>query len=281
MSTRLVLAIQEHINRLSPSERKLAQLLLDREHDMLTFSATELAEMAGVSKATAARLFRSLGYKDFNEVRLQAREERNLAPPFQPTLAAEQAPARPASIAGHLGLELTSLTQTFESLRSDTLSETAGLLARANRIWLLGLGMDEGLVRYVRPLLARIRPDVFILGAQNGVLAEDLAMTGSRDVLLIVATQPPGPVIEQVISYVATTRLDVVSIADVREAAWARRVSRVVLPCFGNAASEALSSAAVASMLHLLCLAVAERIGKQATQRAALIADIHDGFTAG
>ena len=83
MTTRLTLAIQEHFEQLPPSERKLAKLLLDRADDMLTFSATELAAMADVSKATAARLFRSLGYADFNEVRLQAREERNLAPPFQ------------------------------------------------------------------------------------------------------------------------------------------------------------------------------------------------------
>ena len=77
---RLSLAIQEHFEHLSPSERKLAELLLDRADDLLTYSASEMAAMAGVSKATAARLFRSLGYADFNEVRLQAREERTLTP---------------------------------------------------------------------------------------------------------------------------------------------------------------------------------------------------------
>ena len=83
MSTRLTLAIQEHFEKLSPSERRLATLLVDRADDLLAYSASEMAAMAGVSKATAARLFRSLGYADFNEVKLQARQERNLAPPFQ------------------------------------------------------------------------------------------------------------------------------------------------------------------------------------------------------
>src|SRR5262245_65191459 len=49
--------------------KKLAQLMLDREDDILTHSATEIAEMAGVSKATAARFFQHLGYADFNEVK--------------------------------------------------------------------------------------------------------------------------------------------------------------------------------------------------------------------
>ena len=61
MATRLALRIQEHFNELTPSEQKLASLLLDRPDEFLTFSATELAGLAGISKATAARLFQSLG----------------------------------------------------------------------------------------------------------------------------------------------------------------------------------------------------------------------------
>ena len=53
MTTRLTLAIQEHFDQLSPSERRLAALLLERSDDMLTYSATELAAMAEVSKASA------------------------------------------------------------------------------------------------------------------------------------------------------------------------------------------------------------------------------------
>ena len=118
MTTRLTLAIQEHLETLAPSERKLAALLLDRADEVLTYSASEMAAMAGVSKATAARLFRSLGYADFNEVRLQARQERNLAPPFSRT-AREAAPPRGGAptIAMHLAAESDSLARTFESLR--------------------------------------------------------------------------------------------------------------------------------------------------------------------
>ena len=62
MTTRLTLAIQERFDKLSPSERKLAALLLDRADDMLTFSATELAAMAEVSKdATFLARTASLG----------------------------------------------------------------------------------------------------------------------------------------------------------------------------------------------------------------------------
>ena len=113
MTTRLTLAIQEHFEQLSQSERKLATLLLQRADDLLTYSATELAGMAGVSKATAARLFRSLGYADFNEVRLQAREERNLAPPFHSAEGVHASPAQGHSIAAHLQAVAWDTAQAF------------------------------------------------------------------------------------------------------------------------------------------------------------------------
>ncbi len=275
MTTRLTLAIQEHFEQLSPSERKLAKLLLDRADDMLTFSATELAAMADVSKATAARLFRSLGYADFNEVRLQAREERNLAPPFQaPRLPGAAAPVRSHSISAHLQTESESLARTFESLRSDTLLAAASLLAKAPKVWLLGLGMDEGLMRFARPQLARIRPEVYALGMQSGVWAEDLAMAGPRDALLLIMTQPRDKAVDRLAAQAGTTRVQTVAVVDVRHSAWAQRFASVVLPCYSSSTDHAFSAMAAASMLQLLSHHVAMRLGKRAQQRQQLVDDI-------
>ena len=288
MTTRLTLAIQEHHGRLSPSERQLAELLLDHADDLLTYSATELASMAGVSKATAARLFRSLGYADFNEVRLQAREERNLAPPVLDRPPPRTAAPRPHSIAAHLQAEADALARTFESLRSDTLQAAADRVATAPRVWLLGLGADEGLVRLVRPALARVRPEVQLLGTQNGVWSEDLAMMRPRDVLLLVLTQPRTRVIERLATHAATTRLDTVAVVDLRNAAWARRACSVVLPCHGNGQDQGLVAAAsqgrstgdgdaaatAASMLMLLVRRATARLGTAARRRQEVVAQI-------
>ena len=66
MSTRLSLRIQERINRLTKSEQKLARVILESPTLIETHTATELASIADVSKATAARFFRALGYADFD-----------------------------------------------------------------------------------------------------------------------------------------------------------------------------------------------------------------------
>jgi len=138
----------------------------------------------------------------------------------------------------------------------------------------LGQGMDEGLVRFVRPQLARIRPDVHTLGMQGGVWAEDLAMTGPRDSLLLVMTQPRQQLIERLAVHAATTRVEIVAVVDVRHAAWAQRISKVVLPCYCAISDHAFSAMTATSMLHLLVQNVAVRLGKRANQRQQVIDDI-------
>ena len=49
--------IQDQYGALSGVERKLADVVLAREKDLLAYSATELAALAGVSKASTARFF--------------------------------------------------------------------------------------------------------------------------------------------------------------------------------------------------------------------------------
>ena len=133
MASRLVLRIQERFQKLTAGEQKLAQLMLDRQDDILTHSATQIAEMAGVSKATAARFFQHLGYADFNEVKLQAREERNRTEPYGYSVGSSDRMALGKAIGTHLELELANLTKTFEELRSDKVREAADLLMAAPR----------------------------------------------------------------------------------------------------------------------------------------------------
>src|SRR3954463_14428342 len=175
MATRLTLRIQEKSPRLTKTERNLAALLLENQALIETHTATELSALSGVSKATTARFFRNLGYTDFDEARMQAREERNRTQPYAYSQAAERVVLGRA-IGEHLELELANLTRTFEEMRSDTLTDAARLIADAPRAWCLGLGAEEPLARMARTTFSRLRPDVHLLGSQES-WAEDLAMT--------------------------------------------------------------------------------------------------------
>ncbi len=274
MSSRLVLRIQERFERLTAGEKKLAQLILDREDGVLTHSATELADMAGVSKATAARFFRHLGYADFGEVKQQAREERNRTEPYGLSVGVSEQLALGKAIGTHLDLELRNLTKTFEELRSDKIREAAEVINAAPRVWVLGLGAEEGLARYARLLLARLRHSVMILGINQGSWAEDLAMTGPKDALLVLTLPPRPPILEPILDYARTSRLNVVTLTDRQFMAEAQRFSQVVLPCHVSSFGLGPSHTAFASAIRLLAIALASVAGKSALQRDEIIAGI-------
>ena len=256
MASGLVLRIEERFSRLTAGEKKLAQLMLDREDDILTHSATAIAEMAGVSKATAARFFQHLGYADFNEVKAQAREERNRSEPYGLSVAGSEQLALGKAIGTHLELELRNLTKTFEELHSDRIREAAEVLKDAPRVWVLGLGAEEGI--------------------NQGSWAEDLAMTGPKDALLLITLPPRPAILAPILSYAETSRMSVVTIADRNYAIEAQRFSRVVLPCHVGSFGLGPSHTAISSAIRLLAVTYAALAGKSAEQRSEIIASIHE-----
>jgi DNA-binding MurR/RpiR family transcriptional regulator len=276
MASRLVLRIQERYQRLTAGEQKLARLIMDGQDDTLTHSATELAERAGVSKATAARFFQHLGYADFNEVKLQAREERNRTEPYGLSVGASEQIALGKTVGTHLDLELKNLTKTFEELRSDRVREAAEVINEAPRLWVLALGAEEGFARYARLLFARMRPQVMILGINQGSWAEDLAMTGPKDAVLLLTLPPRAKLLKPLIAYAETSRLSVITICDRAFALEAQRFSRAVLPCHVSSFGLGPSHTAVSSAIRLLAVTFAAVAGPSAMQRNDIIDGIHE-----
>lgn len=276
MSVRLSLRIQERFDKLSPAEQKLARLILERKDDMLTHSATEMANLAQVSKATAARLFRSLGYADFNEVREQSREERNRTEPYRFSSGIRTNGKLSKSIGDHLDLEIANITRTFEELRSDRLNQAADLIKAAPKVWLLGLGPEESIARHGRLLFARLRHDVMQIGLNQASWAEDLSMIGPRDALIAIALKPRPRILRPILEYAKTTRVNTIMLTDQVSVLWAQKYAKLVLPCHVASHSLGPSYTAISSAVRLLAITFEERIGDAAAERLDLIAQIHE-----
>ncbi|MEZ5826062.1 MAG: MurR/RpiR family transcriptional regulator, partial [Geminicoccaceae bacterium] len=255
MASRLVLRIQEKFTRLTSSEKKIGAILLEKQRLVETHTATELAALAGVSKATTARFFRSLGYTDFEEVRLQAREERNRREPY----AQMEAPARPTgsgrTLTEHLELEQNNLARTFEEMRSDLLPAIAGLIGAAPRIWFLGFGDEYGIARLGRSLFSRLRHGVHQIEASGQDWASELSMTGPHDVLVLLTFEPRPKLLPVLIAHARTTRMRLITITDHAYAAQAQRFSEIVLPCHIASYSLLPTHATMLSTLRLMAMA--------------------------
>ncbi|MFK7880801.1 MurR/RpiR family transcriptional regulator [Roseobacter sp.] len=267
MASRLILRIHEKHARLTSSEQKIASVLIENQGLIETHTATELANMAGVSKATTARFFRSLGYADFEEVRLQAREERNRTQPYSQKSAAPDQIILGRSIVDHLDLELRNLTRTFEELRSDRLPEIAGILSAAPRLWFLGFGTEDGAARIGKALFSRLRHDVHCLDGAGQDWASDLAMTGPRDALVLITLEFRPKLLRSLLSYARTSRMRIITLTDHGYQAQAERFSEMVLPCHVASYGMLNTHATVVSMLRLLAIAYAGQNATAVKQR--------------
>jgi DNA-binding MurR/RpiR family transcriptional regulator len=276
MASRLILRIQERSSSLTSSERKIAQALLQNQGLVETHTATELAARAGVSKATTARFFRSLGYADFEEVRLQAREERNRREPYSDLESISQPATFGRTISDHLELELRNLTRTFEELRSDLLPEIAQILETAPRIWFVGFGDEQGVARLGQSLFARLRHGVQELRGEGQTWANELSMTGPRDVLIVLTFEPRPKVLRSLLAHARTTRMRVITLTDHAYAAQAERFSEVVLPCHVASYGPFPTHATMLSVLRLIAVAYLGRNPEAVGQRISTLAAIDE-----
>ncbi|NIY77243.1 MurR/RpiR family transcriptional regulator [Thalassospira sp. HF15] len=268
MASRLILRIQEKQARLTSGEKKIAKTILENQDIIETHTATEIANLSGVSKATAARFFRSLGYADFEEVRLQAREERNQKQPYRQTVVSDSAVSLGRSIGDHLELELQNLTRSFEELSSYKLMETIDIVSSAPSVWFLGFGAEDGVARTGRAMFSRLRHGVHYISGIGQDWSSDLAMVGPRDALILLTLDTRPKVMRPIINYARTSRMRVVTLTDHSYERQAARFSDVVLPCHVASYGLLPTHATLLSMLRLMGIAYAGKNPESVKQRA-------------
>lgn len=276
MASRLILRIQEKFTRLTSSEQKIANVLMENQGLVETHTATELASLAGVSKATTARFFRSLGYSDFEEVRIQAREERNSRAPYGRFEARKETASLGRTLSEHLELEQRNLSRTFEEMRSDLLPEITAVLQSAPRIWFLGFGDEYGIARLGRTLFTRLRHGVHQIEGSGQDWAAELSMTGPRDVLILLSFEPRPRLLPTLLAHARTTRMRIITISDHAYAAQAQRFSDFVLPCHIASYGILPTHATMMSMLRLLALSYLGQNPEAVSQRIATLDAIND-----
>jgi DNA-binding MurR/RpiR family transcriptional regulator len=185
-------------------------------------------------------------------------------------------PEGAATVPIHLQVEMANLARTFEELRSDVLADIADQLAAAPRVWVVGLGPEAGLARHHTVHLARVRPAVHLISENAGTWAEELALTGPGDALIVIALRAWPKVIETILDFAGTTRLSALAVTDATNAARARRHGAVPLICHVSTPGPEASHTTVVSMLHLLAGALSARLAGKAQRRRELIADLRE-----
>jgi DNA-binding MurR/RpiR family transcriptional regulator len=271
----IVNRIQRHYEELPASERRLADLILDFPGEIAGYSATELAELAGASKAAASRLVRRLGFSSYEEARRSAREARNWGSPLY-LLSKEAAPRElDSQLKAHLERDIDNMVRTYGGLDAKQLDEIVGRLMSARRIWLMGYRNSHYLAAYARWQFIQVRDDVHLLPLGGETLAEYLASMTKDDLLVAIGFRRRLPELRRAMKSAANAGVTILYLTDpsVRDTAAA---ATWTLRCEVRGAGLFDSYPAAMSLLQLLSVAMVTRMGEAGRSRLKTIENLHE-----
>ncbi len=263
--------IQGQYDALSLVERKLADVVLAHEKDALAYSATELAALAGVSKASSARFFKRLGFSGFQAFRQHLREGAVLSSPLQ--RMAQQGTVGSA-LQQHIEQDAQRLQALTEEVSDDCVQSAVKTLLGARRIWVVGYRNGYMAAFYARALLTQVRTEVYLLNDATGEDAELLAEIGPQDVLLAMDFRRRTRRLSQLVAIACDAGAALVLLTDGRVSALAARAQSVFI-CPPQDGPVFDSYVSAISLINYLATAALSRIPKKARNRMARVEQIH------
>lgn len=263
--------IQAQYEALSLADRKLADVVLVHEKDLLAYSATELAALAGVSKASTARFFKRVGFADFQAFR---QHQRKGVPPPSPLYRMAQQGTRGSPLQQHIAQDAQQLQALADSVTDQGVQQAARLLAGARRVWVVGYRNGYMAASYARALLSQVRAEVHLLNEGAGEDAELLAEIKPHDVLLAMDFRRRTRRLSQVVGIACDAGAALVLLSDARVSALAARAQALFIcppqdePIFDSYVS-------AISLINYLATATLAHLPKKARARMAAIEQAH------
>ena len=265
--------ILDHYDDLPRGERRLADLILKNGASVRNEAATDLARDAGVSKATAARFFKRLGYASFKAAQQEVRAAA-VAPPEAPPAPLPGFGGSGVSLSAHLDNEMQNLIRTVEQQRSDEIASALKLLLNGDKLWVVGFGDNYPLVHFARAQLIKVRPDIRIIPLSGFSVPEEFASISSADVMLACGVGRRTRAFRNITQSAKRAGARVILLTDTASPTDAANVD-VILRCRSIGVAMFDSMTAAVSLLTYLCAALAARIGDAAIDRMRLIENIH------
>lgn len=180
--------VREHINQLSPSERRVARLLLGESPTVGLESSPRLARRCGVSGPTVSRFVQRLGFDNYAAFQQAMREEiadRVMSP--VEVARRHRARAGTLDVLGETGNALSAaVAATVRALSPAELDRATALLTDHRRqVITVGGWFSHALADYLAALLREFRPGVRSVSPVASERATTIADVSREDVVVV------------------------------------------------------------------------------------------------
>ncbi len=258
---------------LSPAERRVADMVLEFPGRVASYTATELAEAANVSKMTVSRLVRRLGFESYDDARMSARMVGDWGSP-QFLLGRGLPHSGSTNPQGHMLAAINSINETLRLNSPEMLDSAVAALAGARSVWLYGVRNNAAFASYARWQFIQVRERVHLLAGLGETLGESLCDLGPDDLLMVLGIRRRTPAIVRLIETAAQRSIPILLVADAHSQLECRPPALTIL-CATRSNAALDGHAAVLAVLHALAAGLIDAAGAQGRRRIEQIEALH------
>jgi DNA-binding MurR/RpiR family transcriptional regulator len=268
--------ISDAANRFTPSERRVAEAVMQDPKVVAFGTVAQLAELSGSSGPTVLRFAAKLGFDGF--VELQASVQEEIADQLRP--ATQRIRERPASdvLGRTLAADLDNVRATLGEVEPDDFRTAIELLAdRRRRVFVISSEVSGGAGRSLAGQLDLLRDGVFEITGTPVKVSRDLVRIEPADVVVVFDLRRYERWLLEATARAADTGATLIALTDGRLSPLAERAELTfVIAARGVGPFD--SAVGAISLVHALVAAVAARLRRSATTR---LDAVEEGWRAG
>jgi DNA-binding MurR/RpiR family transcriptional regulator len=146
--------------KLTPTEQKLASVIIDNIKDVAFYNSAKLADVCGVSPSVVTRLNRKLGYSGFSEFKqgIEALYHATVTPydVYQHNLGEKGGSIADRTVA----LDIESLKKMYQQLNENDLETAVDIIMNAKRVFIVAVFAGEAIAKFLSISLNRLEINI-------------------------------------------------------------------------------------------------------------------------
>lgn len=259
---------------LHPAELRLGELVCDFPGELASYSASELAKLAGVSNATVTRFVRRLGYMSYEEARRHARLEKSSGSRLYLGAAKIDAPHAPSVYSKS---DMHNVERTIDAVEESDIDKLTFALLAASKVSIIGFRAGAPLAQYLQWQLLQVIKNIVALPGNGQTMGENLADIKRDEIVILFGLRRRVAQFDSILTSISQSGAKLVLISDesmpvYQDAHWHFR-------CSTQSSGPLFSHVGVMALLNLIANRTIDAAGETGRKRLASIEALNDFFS--
>jgi len=175
--------VRAALPNLQPAERRLGEFVCDFPGELASYSASELATLAQVSKATVSRFVQRLGYENYEAARRHARAEKQTGSRLFLTASVDSSTVQ--SVGAHVAQGVANVEATFLSITEGQINAVASATLAARKVWVIGFRSSQPFASYLQWQMTQVIENIVAIPGAGQTLGESLVSITEQDTVIV------------------------------------------------------------------------------------------------